>query len=130
MSPSFLLRACFSLLIGIGLFFTKSAFAQAQVPDQWDEACISYVPNAISPNGDGINDSFSVTTACQLAELRILIYDPSGEVIFEANNPAQGWDGTLDGEPLPEGYYDWEISFIDPRTQDRVRYQGEFALLP
>lgn len=61
-----------------------------------------YVPNAFSPNGDGINDRFIAYTKSPEAVIeQFIIYDRWGGEVFStadipANDPAVGWDG--DGE--------------------------------
>ena len=103
--------------------------SSAQQPDQSDGSCISYVPNAISPNGDGINDAFEVQAACELEDFQLLVRDPEGRVVHESRDSTHTWDGSLNGEPLPEGYYHWEMVYADPHSGQRVSCQGELALL-
>ncbi len=119
----------FAIILFLTLLSGLQNTLMAQQPGHWDETCISYIPNTISPNGDGINDSFQVQTACELSLLQISIYDDQGQVIFETYSPTTHWDGTINGQQLPEGYYNWVVSYQDPRTDEMVRYQGEVALL-
>jgi len=105
------------------------ACAQLDVPDQGGEACIVYIPTAISPNGDGINDHFSVQYVCSLDGYRLDIFDSMDRLIFQSENADATWDGTLEGEPMAEGYYTWRVTFEDPRTGLQVTQQGEFVLV-
>lgn len=72
-----------------------------------------YAPNAFSPNGDGVNDFFTLYSGegfSQIIELNI--FDRWGGLVFKAQNiplgsGPQGWDGTRRGEPAGQGVYTW-----------------------
>ncbi|MBI1224247.1 MAG: T9SS type B sorting domain-containing protein [Bacteroidetes bacterium] len=65
----------------------------------------AYIPNAFSPNGDGINDVFYVLGRC-VKEVKILrIFDRWGEMVFEKSNtppndPLYGWNGKFRGKDM------------------------------
>ncbi len=61
-------------------------------------------PTAFSPNGDGVNDVF-LPFQWGLEDYLLRIYNRWGEVVFEANDPASGWDGRFRGEPQEVGTY-------------------------
>jgi len=68
-----------------------------------------YVPNAFSPNGDNVNDYFSVYgTTIKNGELRI--YNQWGEQIFSTSDIKKGWDGTYKGKAQPVGVYIYVVS--------------------
>jgi gliding motility-associated-like protein len=68
------------------------------------------VPNAFTPNGDGMNDTFRpVATGDLIRQFSMVIYNRWGQMIFETNNPAEGWDG----KDAPAGGYSWVISYSD-----------------
>ena len=72
------------------------------------EESIVMIPNAFSPNNDGVNDVF-IFRGISIVK-RLQIYNRSGNVIFEKTNFAagdrsNGWDGTYRGEPQPPGTY-------------------------
>ncbi len=74
-----------------------------------NEVCINFpatlfVPNAFSPNGDGLNDIFTSAGEFE-ARFNLQIYDRWGKLLFETNNKVAGWDGTVNGQPQPEGVY-------------------------
>jgi gliding motility-associated-like protein len=68
---------------------------------KWDE--LKYVPNAFSPNGDGINDLFYIFGNEEVEAINTLqVYSRWGELVFEVvdalpNDPAGAWDGTFNG---------------------------------
>lgn len=67
---------------------------------------ILQMPNAFSPNGDGINDIYKAKDGYQsLTEFHAYIFNRWGQKLFEWNNPADGWDGTYRGKPVKDGVY-------------------------
>jgi gliding motility-associated-like protein len=73
-----------------------------------------YVPNAFTPNGDGINDVFYVY-GNGIEELHFIIANRWGEVVFESYDLNSGWDGIYRGEQVvPDVYvYYVEAKFCD-----------------
>lgn len=71
--------------------------------------CELYIPNAFSPNGDDINDLFSVSVdaACELFNFRALIFDRWGQKVAESRNPLFIWDGA----GYPSGVYVYFITY-------------------
>jgi len=70
-----------------------------------------YLPNAFTPNGDGINDLFIVRSNF-MEEMVFIIYNRWGQEIFKTTDINQGWDGTFNGIPLPPdsyAYYIWAL---------------------
>ena len=67
------------------------------------------VTNSFSPNGDGVNDSWSVPGIRFYEGARISVYDNVGSRLFYTESPDQGWDGTFNGKQLPVGTYFWTI---------------------
>jgi gliding motility-associated-like protein len=61
-------------------------------------------PNAFSPNGDGVNDFFSISHRF-IQSFTIKMFDRWGNMIYTSDNPNFRWDGSLNGQPLPEGAY-------------------------
>ena len=64
------------------------------------------VPNAFSPNGDGVNDVYYITFQ-SLVKLELSIFNRWGQRICERNlsNIDQGWDGTFGGKDVKDGVY-------------------------
>lgn len=80
-----------------------------------------HAPNVFSPNGDGINDGFTLfggPAASQINSLKV--FSRWGSLVFEANNfplndPSLGWDGIFKGKKMnPDVFaYVAEVEFID-----------------
>jgi gliding motility-associated-like protein len=69
-----------------------------------------YIPNAFTPNGDGINDCFGVGFLGQMSNLRFSIYDRWGNRVFYTSNPNQCWDGSYEGKALKSDVFIYQIS--------------------
>jgi gliding motility-associated-like protein len=85
-----------------------------------------YVPNAFSPNGDGINDIFQIKfphSTFNLQYSTLSIFNRWGEEIFQSDDITQGWDGKKNGNPCPGGVYVYKIVFsVDgvPGNQEKA----------
>lgn len=67
-----------------------------------------YVPNAFTPNGDGINDEFKVAYR-SIASYRCRIYDQWGTKVYDSEDITSGWDGTVYGSAASIGVYFYVI---------------------
>ncbi|MCD8292082.1 MAG: gliding motility-associated C-terminal domain-containing protein [Prevotella sp.] len=64
------------------------------------------MPNAFSPNGDGINDIYKAKDGYQsIVEFHAYIFNRWGQKIYEWNDPSGGWDGTYNGKDVKQGVY-------------------------
>ena len=71
-----------------------------------------YVPNAFSPNLDGLNEGFKGSSSFGIENYRMRIIDRWGAIIFETTNPDEAWDGSgHNGAPPLEGVYAYQIYF-------------------
>lgn len=70
-----------------------------------------YIPDAFSPNGDGMNDSFFVFIN-EPKTFNLLIYDRWGALIFSSSDYQVGWDGKYNGKLLPSGIYIYKFSAL------------------
>lgn len=73
-----------------------------------DDCGTMYVPNAFSPNGDGINDVLYVRGKC-LANFTFQIFNRWGEKVFESSDINFGWDGTFNSEPMNTGVFVYRL---------------------
>ena len=93
-----------------------------------------YIPNAFSPNGDGVNDIFMVFAGPEVELVNTLqIYNRWGGQVFRKDNfipnrPDSGWDGTFNGELLNPGVFAYfaEIKLSDGRS---ILFKGEVHLV-
>ncbi|WP_245563692.1 PKD domain-containing protein [Spirosoma luteum] len=78
------------------------------------------VPDAFSPNNDGVNDVLQVFTA-YVTDYEFRIYNRWGEVIFATSNPEQKWDGTYKGTTYPSMLYPYTVTFKSESFPERGR---------
>jgi gliding motility-associated-like protein len=85
------------------------------------------VPNAFSPNGDGVNDLLFVE-GVGITNLNFKIFNRWGEVVFDTDNLAIGWDGIYRGIPQEMEVYTYLLNatFLDGES---VKLAGNITLL-
>lgn len=91
-----------------------------------------FVPNAFSPNGDGINDLFIPFLHGMVAQdHELMIFDRWGQSVFTSTDPGEGWNGGKDNsaEPLPNGLYMWRLVERPFGTSDKKDWFGTVTLL-
>ena len=71
------------------------------------------IPNTITPNTDGINDTWGVPGIRFYEGARISVYDRGGLRLFYTENPDVRWDGTFEGKEMPVGSYFWTIEIVE-----------------
>ncbi|KAA5534897.1 T9SS type B sorting domain-containing protein [Taibaiella lutea] len=70
------------------------------------EACCNImIPNAFSPNGDGLNDGFGVETLGHPYNFVLQVFDRWGKRVFISHNPKEKWDGKYNGGNMGMGTY-------------------------
>ena len=87
-----------------------------------------YVPNAFSPNGDGLNDIFRAVPVGIATTEWFKIFNRNGLQVFQTNRWLQGWDGTYQGKKQPSGAYVWLIKGFD-KDGKVVTQKGTVLLL-
>ena len=70
-----------------------------------------FVPNAFTPNGDGLNDVFRPLLFGNITRYRFAVYNRWGEKVFETQTSGQGWDGKQNGVPLGNGAFVWYCQY-------------------
>jgi gliding motility-associated-like protein len=66
---------------------------------------------AFTPNGDGVNDLWLLSTGNCLNTAKVQVLNRYGHVVFESSNYKNNWNGTYGGKPLPDGTYYFIISY-------------------
>jgi gliding motility-associated-like protein len=87
-----------------------------------------YIPNAFTPNGDGLNDDIKPMIFCDFVFEQFLVFDRWGENVFTSYRLDKGWDGTYKGSPAPLGVYHY---FVKGRKSDGspAMLKGNFTLI-
>ncbi len=105
----------------------------SEVTDTFAAEMVIDIPNVVSPNGDGINDTF-YPLGKGISEVRLLrIFDRWGEKVFERKNfqpnePALGWDGTFKGKPAVSDVFAYYAVFVMSDGSEEI-VKGDLTLL-
>lgn len=67
-----------------------------------------FVPNAFTPNNDGLNDVLFVY-GTTIASIELRIFNQWGQLVFESKDKGRGWDGTMSGVKQPIGVYTYVL---------------------
>lgn len=79
-----------------------------------------FIPNALSPNGDGVNDMFRLPQLMSDVQMRITIFTQWGQVVYQNENYLNNWDGkgnlgVFNGKDLEAGTYYYVLIIGDDR---------------
>ena len=83
-----------------------------------EEEWYVYIPNTFTPDGDRNNNDFRASTL-GVRSLNIGIYNRWGELIFTSPELNFTWDGTYQGQYVPDGTYTYNIGFITNSGRDK-----------
>jgi len=67
------------------------------------------VPNAFSPNGDGIHDTWIITSLSDYPGCEVEVFNRYGQLVYRSVGYGTPWDGKFNGTKLPVGTYYWVI---------------------
>jgi len=87
-----------------------------------------YMPNAFSPNGDGVNDYLFLNYTGALQNVRWVLYNRYGQKLFETNSISDLWDGTFKGMPQPLGVYVYYAEATFPNNIS-IKSKGNITLV-
>ncbi|MDF1695085.1 MAG: gliding motility-associated C-terminal domain-containing protein [Saprospiraceae bacterium] len=93
-----------------------------------------YIPNVFSPNGDNINDLFTIFSNSEDAFIsQVMIFDRWGELMFEKagfniQEVDLSWDGRFNGKLCPPGVYVYVIQYLNEENQTET-ITGDITLV-
>jgi gliding motility-associated-like protein len=76
-----------------------------------DCPCDVFVPNAITANGDGLNDLLRVVPACPITDFNMQIFDRWGAQVFETDNYDEKWNGGMNGYYTDNNLFFYRMTF-------------------
>lgn len=89
----------------------------------------TFLPNVITPNGDGFNDAFVLKVDLNsISAFKIQIFNRWGAQVYQASSAGFSWDGTVNGEELPSGIYYYDIEYVGFEDND-FAIRGSVQLL-
>ncbi len=86
-----------------------------------------YIPNAFTPNSDGVNDVLYVR-GNNFTEILFRVYDRWGELVFETTDQNIGWDGTFEGRDCDPAVFDYYLE-VQCINEDRSFHKGNVTLI-
>lgn len=86
------------------------------------------IPNAFTPNGDGLNEVFRIINPGYITLNTMKIYNRWGEMIYSDNGTNKGWDGTWHGVPQAAGTYFYAIEVTRPDGKHTC-YKNDLTLV-
>jgi gliding motility-associated-like protein len=71
------------------------------------------IANAFTPNGDGVNDTWSIPNLSYYSDCLVSVFNRYGNKILQSTGYTKPWDGSYGGKPLPPGVYYYIINIKD-----------------
>gem|GEM_PF-279163 len=91
---------------------------------------ILYAPNTFTPDGDEFNPTWRVhIVGIDVQDFHVEIRNRWGQLIWESEDIDGEWDGTYDGQKVPEGTYNWFIRAKDLITDEPYLFKGHINVL-
>jgi len=91
--------------------------------------CYIAVPNAFTPNGDGVNDYLYPLNAYKADALEFNVYNRLGQLVFHSTDWTKKWDGTINGQVQNSGNYVWTLRYINHDSGKKVFLKGNSTLI-
>ncbi|MBM3415486.1 MAG: T9SS type B sorting domain-containing protein [Bacteroidetes bacterium] len=91
--------------------------------------CFIDVPNAFTPNNDGLNDFFRPHNAIKADNYDFRVYNRWGQPVFRSRNWQEKWDGRINGVLQSTGTYVWMLSYTHRDTKQPVFRKGTVTLI-
>jgi len=91
--------------------------------------CNLMVPNAFSPNGDGKNDLFYLHAQESVLLLQFSIFNRYGQLVYDAVDLNQGWDGSFLNQPADVGVYFYYLKYLCLGSDETIIEKGDITLL-
>lgn len=115
-------QTCDTLVV-IALDFKDCSQAQT--------SCEIYIPNAFSPNNDGVNDFFQIFSGqdCLIERFTIQVFNRWGTMVYTSIDPSFNWDGRVGGRPLEDDLLIWKISYQLSGSNTVVSNSGSILLM-
>lgn len=71
------------------------------------------IADLITANNDGFNDVWNIMGIEKYSDTKVTVFNVNGNIVFESLSYANEWDGTFEGNPLPDGTYYYLVEVVD-----------------
>jgi gliding motility-associated-like protein len=120
------------LLLGSALqaqnnFNSQPNASESGVPPKSEEQEGVFIPNAFTPNDDGVNDIFYIPEA-NFIRFEIAVYDRWGNRVFYSDSPSFRWNGESAGRQVPQGVYVYVMTASTSRKSD-IKRSGTITIV-
>ena len=95
------------------------------------EYFLVWVPNVITPNGDGKNDVFRADPERwgAISSHKMTVYNRWGEIVWESEDFLTGWDGRKNGQVVSNGTYFWVLEVSNGGVGQHLTYKGTLSVI-
>lgn len=89
-----------------------------------------FIPNTFTPDGDEFNQTWQIHGyGFDPYDFKVSVYNRWGEIVWESNNADIGWDGSYQGQLMPDGVYVWKITTKRLRDDSKVERYGHLTIM-
>jgi gliding motility-associated-like protein len=85
-------------------------------------------PPFFTPNQDGFNDTWNISSLADQPNAKIYIFDRYGKLLKQISPAGEGWDGTFNGQLMPSQDYWFLVEFEEPTTMTITTFRAHFTL--
>ena len=93
-----------------------------------EEVIIVDYPKFFTPNGDGVNDTWSIIEQQEIPISQIYIFDRFGKLLKQLDPDVEGWDGLYNGTQMPATDYWFKIIYIEGADSAQKEFKAHFSL--
>jgi gliding motility-associated-like protein len=104
--------------------YGKQVTATGTVDPIQNLSCLN-IPNAFTPDGDGVNDVWNIRSLTEFTSCKVEIFNPWGSLVFKSTGYGTPWDGKYNGEPVPAGAYYYIIDL----NNNSNKYTGTVTIV-
>ncbi len=83
------------------------------------------IPNAFSPNNDGVNDVFKIEIPAEVIITRLIIYNRWGQVVYNTTDVSKYWDA----KNMAVGTYYWVMEGMERYADKKIRKSGSVTVV-
>ncbi|MBP7822033.1 MAG: gliding motility-associated C-terminal domain-containing protein [Saprospiraceae bacterium] len=82
------------------------------------------IPNTFTPDGDNVNDYFNIIASTNILIKEFKVFNRWGEIVYDNDNPTNGWNGKSGGKDQPSDGYVYMIKLIFPTGEEKLLKGG------